>query len=209
MVTPTPPAARKPSRRRPDRPTDARRQRKLRPWHVKLLMALVVAVSPVVVKFLMPLVLAVSPVVVGRLLNLTSGPTSTASPHASPSASALPTGVPGRGTARAPVALPPTGSCGVLSDDQRLHCDNTPGVEVHRGPHYDSPVTGILQASHSWFSCWEHGDPHAGDNDIWYRTRGNVFKNGFNGIGFMPAYEVQASVHPAPGLQRCNLQLSP
>jgi len=82
MVTPTPPAAPKPSRRRPDRPTDARRQRKLRPLHVTLLMALAVAVSPVVVKFLVPLVLGVSPVWVLTIGGVRMGQAYSRNPHA-------------------------------------------------------------------------------------------------------------------------------
>jgi hypothetical protein len=117
----------------------------------------------------------------------------------------MPKGVLGLGTPSAPGTLPVDGTCGVHENDHMLHCDNTPGVELHTNPRYASAVSGILQTSSSWFSCWQYGD----HNDVWYRTRGNVTRNGFNGFGFIPASDVHTRANPAPNLRRCHVQESP
>jgi Caspase domain len=114
-------------------------------------------------------------------------------------------------TAAAAVAIAVTGGvllwqerdCSVHSDGN-LHCNNTPYANVYLHATYDSPVSGIMKTTHSWFICWQHGQPDHAGKDIWYETQGDQGQNGYNAWGFMPASDLQTTVNPAPGLRQCR-----
>ncbi|MEV5378964.1 MULTISPECIES: hypothetical protein [Actinomycetes] len=87
--------------------------------------------------------------------------------------------------------------CGVRSDG-RLYCGNRAGARGYADRSYRSATRGTLDGTFSWFSCWGHGDPHPGGNDIWYWT---LLDNG--AWGNVPAVDVNTGQDPAPGLRAC------
>lgn len=87
--------------------------------------------------------------------------------------------------------------CGVRSDG-RLYCGNDVGAKGYADRSYRSATRGTLTSGFSWFACWGHGDPHQGQNDIWYWTQ---LDNGQ--WGNVPAVSVHTGVDPAPGLREC------
>ncbi|MEA2618734.1 MAG: hypothetical protein QOE72_4517 [Chloroflexota bacterium] len=99
-------------------------------------------------------------------------------------------------------AAPRAADCTVHSDG-RLYCGNNPDAKLYSEPNYASPVSGMMHATYSWFTCWQHGQVHPRHNDIWYWTKGDVGQNGYTGWGFMPAYDVRTTADPAPGLPQC------
>ena len=152
------------------------------PWYVNAVIALLVAATPVVL---------------AKVLN--GGPSPAQSPvpgPASPSARPSSSGVPS-----VPMASPSPTDCSVHLD-HRLLCHNTVDAKLYREPSYDSPVTGMLHTTLSWFTCWQHGQVHLGHNDIWYLTNGAV-ADGSAGVGFVAAYDVSTTQDPAPGLRQC------
>jgi hypothetical protein len=100
-------------------------------------------------------------------------------------------------TAAGPVKAKPAAECGVRSDG-RLHCGNRAGARGFADRSYRSATRGTLNGTFSWFVCWGHGDPHAGQNDIWYWTQ---LDNG--AWGNVPAVDVATGQDPAPGLREC------
>ncbi|MCX5193973.1 hypothetical protein OOK31_08690 [Streptomyces sp. NBC_00249] len=97
----------------------------------------------------------------------------------------------------APTATAQAAACGVLSDG-RLHCGNKAGAKGYADRSYRSATRGTLTTTYSWFQCWGHGDPHQGQNDIWYWTQ---LDNG--AWGNVPAVDVNTGQDPAPGLREC------
>ncbi|MFD5064783.1 hypothetical protein [Streptomyces sp. NPDC058394] len=87
--------------------------------------------------------------------------------------------------------------CGVRSDG-RLYCGNKVGAKGYADRSYRSATRGQLNGTFSWFVCWGHGDPHPGQNDIWYWTQ---LDNG--AWGNVPAVDVNTGQDPAPGLREC------
>ena len=87
--------------------------------------------------------------------------------------------------------------------DGRLWCGNRSGAKLYFQPSYGAPQTGIMDTTYSWFTCFVHGDPHPGGNDVWYLTKGDEALNGFDGWGYMPAVDVSTDIDPAPGLAAC------
>jgi hypothetical protein len=97
---------------------------------------------------------------------------------------------------------PPAPDCSI-HNDRKLHCGNVANANVYLLPTYQSPVSGIMLTTYSWFNCWQHGQVHRGDNDIWYWTQGDVGQHGHHGWGFMSASDMKTTVNPAPGLAQC------
>lgn len=91
----------------------------------------------------------------------------------------------------------PAADCGVHSDG-RLYCGNKVGVKGYADRSYRSATRGTLTTGYNWFVCWGHGDPHQGQNDIWYWTQ---LDNG--AWGNVPAVDVNTPQDPAPGLREC------
>ncbi|MFC0844435.1 MULTISPECIES: hypothetical protein [Streptomyces] len=91
----------------------------------------------------------------------------------------------------------PAAECGVRSDG-RLYCGNKAGAKGYADRSYRSATRGQLNGTFSWFQCWGHGDPHQGQNDIWYWTQ---LDNG--AWGNVPAVDVNTGQDPAPGLSQC------
>ncbi|MFI5617803.1 hypothetical protein [Streptomyces sp. NPDC051567] len=87
--------------------------------------------------------------------------------------------------------------CGVRSDG-RLYCGNTVGAKGYADRSYRSATRGTLTTGFNWFVCWGHGDPHQGQNDIWYWTQ---LDNGQ--WGNVPAVSLHTGQDPAPGLRQC------
>ncbi|MFI5758599.1 hypothetical protein [Streptomyces sp. NPDC051569] len=100
-------------------------------------------------------------------------------------------------TAVAPAGAKPAAECGVRSDG-RLYCGNKAGAKGYADRSYRSATRGTLTGTFSWFACWGHGDPHPGQNDIWYWTQ---LDNGQ--WGNVPAVDVSTGQDPAPGLRQC------
>ncbi|MFB7225723.1 hypothetical protein [Streptomyces sp. NPDC056227] len=73
-----------------------------------------------------------------------------------------------------------------------------PDSEGYADRSYRSATRGQLNGTFSWFVCWGHGDPHPGQNDIWYWTQ---LDNG--AWGNVPAVDVNTGQDPAPGLREC------
>ncbi|MET9218721.1 hypothetical protein ABZX65_08070 [Streptomyces sp. NPDC003300] len=91
----------------------------------------------------------------------------------------------------------PAAECGVRSDG-RLYCGNKVGARGFADRSYRSATRGTLTTGFNWFVCWGHGDPHAGQNDIWYWTQ---LDNG--AWGNVPAVDLYTGQDPAPGLREC------
>jgi hypothetical protein len=91
----------------------------------------------------------------------------------------------------------PAVDCGVHSDG-RLYCGGRAGAKGYADRSYRSATRGQLNGTYNWFVCWGHGDPHAGQNDIWYWTE---LDNG--AWGNVPAVDVNTGQDPAPGLREC------
>ena len=83
--------------------------------------------------------------------------------------------------------------------DHKLYCSNTANAKLHWEPNYTSPVSGIMRTAYSWFTCWQHGQVHAGHNDVWYWTEGDIAQNGYSGWGYMAAYNVKTTTDPRQG----------
>ncbi|MEU6892501.1 hypothetical protein ABZ934_12035 [Streptomyces sp. NPDC046557] len=106
------------------------------------------------------------------------------------------TGLPAASAAPAAPAKP-TADCGVHSDG-RLYCGNKVGAKGYADRSYRSATRGTLTTGYNWFVCWGHGDPHQGQNDIWYWTQ---LDNG--AWGNVPAVDVNTNNDPAYGLRQC------
>jgi hypothetical protein len=91
--------------------------------------------------------------------------------------------------------------CSVHSDG-RLYCGNRYGAILYWDPWYSAERTGKMLTTYSWFVCWQYGDYHAGGNNVWYWTQGDVAYS-HSGWGFMAAVDVWTPVDPAPGLPQC------
>jgi hypothetical protein len=84
-------------------------------------------------------------------------------------------------------------------------CGNRRGAGVYAGPDYVRKVSTML-SNPSWFVCWVHGIWHAGQNDIWYYTRGDRMVPGNRAAGnwgFVPAVDVWTSIDPWPFMHSC------
>ena len=119
-------------------------------------------------------------------LALTAGLTAMGSPALATDA------VKAAGPARAAAA-----DCGVHSDG-RLYCGTRAGAKGYADRSYRSATRGQLNGTYNWFVCWGHGDPHQGQNDIWYWTE---LDNG--AWGNVPAVDVHTGQDPAYGLRQC------
>ncbi|MGW7097859.1 hypothetical protein [Streptomyces sp. NPDC054838] len=106
------------------------------------------------------------------------------------------TGLPAASAAPAAPAKP-AADCGVHSDG-RLYCGNKVGAKGYADRSYRSATRGTLTTGYNWFVCWGHGDPHQGQNDIWYWTQ---LDNG--AWGNVPAVDLYTNNDPAYGLRQC------
>jgi hypothetical protein len=76
-------------------------------------------------------------------------------------------------------------------------CGNRGGAPVYVNPNDDVPV-GWLDSTSSWFTCFQNGDLHDGQNNIWYYTQGDR-SNGHPNVhawGFVRAYDVWTTKDP-------------
>lgn len=93
----------------------------------------------------------------------------------------------------------PTAECEVRS--KVLYCTgNKAGGKLYRQRDYRSEVVHTLTGTSSRYSCWGHGAPHSGGNDIWYWTH---FEDE-DYWGNVPAVDVSTNQDPAPGLPMCS-----
>jgi hypothetical protein len=87
-------------------------------------------------------------------------------------------------------------------------CPNAYGAPVYYGAWEDPAYrTGIMYSTNSWFVCYVHGAWHAGGNNIWYYTQGDVADADWHrerAWGFMPARYVWTNEDPDPGMPRCR-----
>ncbi len=97
-----------------------------------------------------------------------------------------------------------TADCSVHGDG-RLYCGNRYHATAYWDPNYSADNDGTLETTYSWFTCWQHGQPHPGGNDIWYWTQVDNKVN-HDGWGFVPAVDVftPTGTDPAPGLAQCT-----
>ncbi|MER5584473.1 hypothetical protein AB0G76_38255 [Streptomyces asoensis] len=96
--------------------------------------------------------------------------------------------------------------CGVRAHDNRLWCGNRGSAPTRQQPFHESPITGLLQSTFSYFTCWSPGGLHGGGNTTWYRTVPDWSSDGQE--GYVPADWVLTpswfDANPtAYGLRRC------
>ncbi|MEU8574446.1 hypothetical protein [Streptomyces asoensis] len=96
--------------------------------------------------------------------------------------------------------------CGVRAHDNRLWCGNSGSAPTRQQPFHESPITGLLQSTFSYFTCWSPGGLHGGGNTTWYRTVPDWSSDGQE--GYVPADWVFTpswfDANPtAYGLRRC------
>ncbi|NEA72026.1 hypothetical protein [Streptomyces sp. SID13588] len=85
------------------------------------------------------------------------------------------------------------------------YCGNDSGAPLYAGAN-NSTLVGWMDSTNSWFSCYRHGQQHAGGNDVWYYTQGDRSASGWQGRqawGFMPAVNLWTSTDPSPGVPPC------
>ncbi|MGX1268386.1 hypothetical protein [Streptomyces phaeoluteigriseus] len=75
--------------------------------------------------------------------------------------------------------------CGVRAHDGRLWCGNRGSAPTRAEPFHESPITGLLQSTFSYFTCWSPGGLHGGGNTTWYRTVPDWSSDGRE--GYVPA----------------------
>ena len=75
--------------------------------------------------------------------------------------------------------------CGVRAHDNRLWCGNSGSAPTRAEPFHESPITGLLQSTFSYFTCWSPGGLHGGGNTTWYRTVPDWSSDGRE--GYVPA----------------------
>ncbi|OQD57698.1 hypothetical protein BM536_000955 [Streptomyces phaeoluteigriseus] len=93
-------------------------------------------------------------------------------------------------SARAATSAPATttsaaAECGVRAHDGRLWCGNSGSAPTRVEPFHESPITGLLQSTFSYFTCWSPGGLHGGGNTTWYRTVPDWSSDGRE--GYVPA----------------------
>lgn len=84
-------------------------------------------------------------------------------------------------------------------------CKNDGNAPVYERPDYANHVA-TMQTTESWFVCWSAGQPHAGNNDIWYYTQGDASTSGWDGRhgwGFMAAVNVHTRHDPDSAIPEC------
>src|SRR5215207_4464382 len=52
-------------------------------------------------------------------------------------------------------------------------CKNVGGAMIYEGASSGSTPEARMDTTYSWFVCWKRGEPHQGDNDVWYYTQGD------------------------------------
>ncbi|MFJ6727911.1 hypothetical protein ACIQPQ_23735 [Streptomyces sp. NPDC091281] len=96
--------------------------------------------------------------------------------------------------------------CGVRAHDGRLWCSNLGQAPTRVEPFHESPITGLLTSTFSYFTCWSPGGLHGGGNTTWYRTVPDWSSDGRE--GYVPGDWVMTpswfDANPsAYGLRRC------
>ncbi|AKJ31819.1 M23 family metallopeptidase [Caldimonas brevitalea] len=89
---------------------------------------------------------------------------------------------------------------------QVWQCGSDSGATLYAGPQDTTPV-GTLQTRSSWFACYRRGERHAGGNDVWYYTQGDVAAPGWESRkawGYVPAVKVSTTTDPYPGIPECR-----
>lgn len=91
------------------------------------------------------------------------------------------------------------------------HCHNRTSANLYQDPDFHSK-TAQMSDEPSWFVCYRHGAKHAGNNDIWYYTLGDVPHPRLQRRqpwGYMPAVDVLVGTHPWPGMPLCPAPIFP
>ena len=96
------------------------------------------------------------------------------------------------------------------------YCGNRAGAAVY-GDANSGTQTGTMKSTTSWFVCFRIGETHAGGNNIWYYTLGDVAVSNLvmhegthsGAWGYMPAVNVLTSTDPWPGMPACPQGKSP
>jgi hypothetical protein len=68
-------------------------------------------------------------------------------------------------------------------------------------------AVAVMYAARNWFVCYRRGDRHAGGNNVWYYTQGDLSATGWKdrqAWGYMPASALSTSVDPVPGMPECH-----
>jgi hypothetical protein len=98
----------------------------------------------------------------------------------------------------------------------RWRCGNKGGATLY-GDTYRTDAaaqtpTGTMKTTSSWFVCYRRGAVHAGGNNVWYYTKGDVAVSPYqrrSAWGYMPAVNVWTSIDPWPGIPQCPVGSSP
>jgi hypothetical protein len=108
------------------------------------------------------------------------------------------------GTAAGPASAGPKTARAAASpscyvSNQHLYCSNVRHTPMYEHRSYNSAVVEYLESSFSYFECWGYGDTHAGGNNVWYWTQGDVVAH----WGNVPASVVWTPYDPPAGMKQC------
>src|SRR3954451_7841344 len=90
------------------------------------------------------------------------------------------------------------------------YCGNSAGAAVYADANSDTR-TGTMNSTKSWFVCYKTGEYHAGQNNVWYYTLGDVAVANLvmhegthvGAWGYMPALIVFTTPDPWPNIPPC------
>lgn len=100
------------------------------------------------------------------------------------------------------------------ANNGHLYCGNEAPTGIYERPafgHEDSAggfhstTVDTLTSNPSYFECWVHGEPHPGNNDIWYYTQGDVTHR----YGYVPAVKLFTRTDPFPDVNECSRPAPP
>jgi hypothetical protein len=97
--------------------------------------------------------------------------------------------------------------------NQVWYCGNYGGSWMYVNPDFlESPVSGYMDSTWSWFACYKRGREHAGGNNVYYYSQGDRSAPGQewrHAWGYIPAVNVYTDVDPWPGMPECGSATSP
>ncbi|GAA1615752.1 hypothetical protein GCM10009789_82290 [Kribbella sancticallisti] len=98
----------------------------------------------------------------------------------------------------------PAQAASCYASSGKLYCGNTYDAPIYRLPRSTAndkpePVIDRLRTTFSYFNCWTTGQQHAGGNNIWYQTVGDVTHS----TGYIAARWVYTHTDPFPGVRPC------
>src|SRR5262245_20403767 len=90
-------------------------------------------------------------------------------------------------------------------------CPNAANAYMYGDATPNTP-TARMVSTNSWFVCYRRGWVHAGGNDVWYYSKGDIvepLRDDRQAWGYMPAASVGTHIDPWPGIPQCPDGFSP